>query len=144
MRRILSLIAGCSVLLIALAVWWFAQPANPINVANFDRIEAGLTENEVVQLLGTCDPDDGNIEIQGDLRSAVKCWSRPNQGTIRDTILVGFTWKEGLWTVENKYCFIPSPWDRFKAWWGGYELLPDRHLPHMPNPGRGKRLEEAA
>ena len=139
-------VMGLSSVILAAIPWWVEVATDPINTANYARIKVGMTEAEVVKILGSRDPDDDGIqrEISGDFRSDVKCWSRPSLGAIRDTILVGFRLKDGQWTVENKYCFIPSPWDRMKAWLGGYELLPDRHLPHMPIGGRTKRLEEAA
>jgi hypothetical protein len=145
MKRKVLLIAGLLLLPISVSVLWLAQTADPINVANFDRIEVGMTEQEVVQVLGAGDPDDENIqpEVQGDWRFDVKCWSRPSRGSIRDTILVGFRFEDGSWIVENKYCFIPSLCERAKAWWGGYELLPDRFLPHQPRGGRSKLLESA-
>jgi hypothetical protein len=139
-------IAGVLLVPLTPAVVWIAQPSNSISAANFDRIEVGMSESEVVLLLGPRDPGDEDIqrEDQGDWRSDVKCWSRPSRGTIRDTILVCFRFQDGQWIVENKYCFIPSHRERVKAWWGGYEILPDRLLPHQAPAGRAKRLESAA
>jgi hypothetical protein len=146
MKRKLLLTAGLSLLPILFGVLWFALPTDPINAANFGRIDIGMTEQEIVQLLGPRDPEDENIqqEVQGNWRTKAECWSRPSRGTVRDTILVGFRLQDGQWIVENKYCFIPSHWDRIKAWWGGNELLPDRLLPHQRPGGRTKRLESGA
>jgi hypothetical protein len=122
MMRKLLLMAGLALLPITFGALWLLMPTDPINAENFDRIEVGMTEPEVVVILGNPDRDNGIGPPEFDGHPCVKCWSRPS----RDTILVYFEAKDGRWIAGTKRCYFPTLWERATHWW---------------NPGR---LEEAA
>jgi hypothetical protein len=141
MKRLAVLIALLVATAIALAAYWISHPMDPINAANYERIEIGMTEKQVEQFLGPADPDDPDVqrEFQGSAFTTVKNWS----GSGRNVIRVVFHGTNGG-VVQSKQCFIPGPLDFLKAWWGGHEPRPDFLLPADPVGGRSKRLDEAA
>lgn len=107
---------------------WICQPQHPVNQANYERIEDGMSEEEVMRILG----GPATEESRGEFGNAIKYWA----GFDRDTILVYFTFDDGKWIVTGKHAFFPTLLDRVKEWWGGFELHPDG--------GRSKRLEVAS
>jgi hypothetical protein len=102
------------------------RPSDSINQYNFDRIETGMTQAEVEQILGG--PDD---EGQGDGCCFPMTWL----GRSQNVITVHFANRDGHVAIGKEF-FNPGLWDRVKAWCGGYELCPVG--------GRGKPLKVAA
>jgi hypothetical protein len=130
MNRRLLLIGGLSLFPLTFSVLWLALPGDPINAANFDRIEVGMTQQEVVEILGKPDQEGEEAQvIEGDHKWLFRCWSRPSW----DTIIVCFNFHDGRWIVESKQCRFHTLWERATHWWNGGQ--PE---------GRAMRLEPAA
>jgi hypothetical protein len=115
MRRKLLVVACLSLLPITFAVLWFVQPYDPINAANFDQIQNGMTQVEVEKILGG--PGDKGRDY-GFGFSVV--W----RGRGRNAIVVDFGYRSDDHIVFHSQFFNPSLWERVKEWWGGYRLEP--------------------
>jgi hypothetical protein len=127
MKRWLFLIAVMLLIATVPIILWSTQPSGPINGYDFDRIQIGMTQGEVEQILGG-PGDEGN----GDGHSFPMSW----MGRGRNVITVHFAYGLNRHVVRSKEFFNPGLLDRIKEWWGGYEL--------HPGGGRYKRLEPAA
>ncbi|MBI1831886.1 MAG: hypothetical protein HYR84_10600 [Planctomycetes bacterium] len=112
---------------IGLVADWPIHSDDPINAANFARIRRGMPRTEVEKILA-CPGEEGN----GDGHSFPVSW----QGRGRNVIIVHFLCGRDERASNLRIFFNPSPWQRVKEWWGGYELHPDG--------GRSKRLNAAA
>lgn len=110
MKRYILLIGLVSLLLMTFLAVWIMQSPNPINHANFDRIEDGMTEQQVYEILGSSENDNDNVEHAW-IRN--KTWSTPS----RDTIVVSFKRHDDRWVVEGKRFYFPSFWQRIEHWW---------------------------
>jgi hypothetical protein len=137
MKRWLLLIAGLILAPIGAAVYWWVQPMDPINAATFNRIQVGMTQQEVENILGG---PGGEIqeEIQGHFVPGQWTGSPTVWYGRQNAIIIRFQSQGDAHVVGSKELFNPGVWDRLKAWWGGYELDP------FPVGGRAKRLEPAA
>jgi hypothetical protein len=137
MKRLSILVGvGAIVPITSVMIWILVQPADPINAANFDRIDAGMTESQVEKILSGLASGEIQLQIHGqweDIR-----WPKTWSGRGCRVITVYFQIRAGQSIVDSKELFDPSLWDRVKAWWGDYELDP-----HTIG-GRTKRLEAAA
>ena len=116
MRCARLVIGGFALLLAVLGAVWFMDPTDPINAANFARIEIGMTEGQVGHILG----GPANVEAQGDMGEIPRVWG----GRGYREIDVGFQLLDGKLVVASKRFFNPTMWERAKAWWGGYDLSP--------------------
>ena len=126
MRYRFFLLASASLALVVVGGLWITRPVDPINQANFDRIEVGMTEQLVDQILG-----GSASEGQTDGCFVDKFWV----GSGRNEISVRFELRQDGHFVASKRFFNPGLWDFVKEWWGGYRL--------MPGGGRAIRLDVA-
>ncbi len=129
MKRGLILISGLLLLTISFGGLWFMLPTNSINAANFDRIEVGMTQQEVghrievgmtqqswPEILGLGQPDqeDVRISVPGDESGiCIKCWHQPG----RNTILVYFEPRDGRLISYDKHCILPTLRERATDRW---------------------------
>ena len=137
MKRRLLVVAILTLAPIAMAFFWPAQSVDSIDAANFNRIEIGMTQQEVENILGG---PGGEIqeEVQGRFIPGQSIGSPKVWNGCQSAIIIRFKLRGNKYVVASKEFFNPGLWEQFKAWWGGYELNP------FPVGGRSKRLEPAA
>ena|ERR1017187_3004979 len=129
MKRHLLWCLGLSLVPVVLVVLWLAPETDPINSTNFNRIEVGMTAEQVQEILGRPDSDDIQEDISllltDENLEALRKKGSPEywRGSGDQVITVSFRFRDETRVVVSKDFFNPGPWERLKAWWGGYELV---------------------
>jgi hypothetical protein len=112
MKRRLLAIAVMLLLFVAFGLFWLRPPVDPINAENFARIESGMTEREVEQILGGPGTEASNTRKS----NVLKRWDGRRQRAIWVGIDMG-----GEENLVSTYKEFHEPdlsfWDRVKTWW---------------------------
>ena len=107
MKRAKPLIGLIVLTAAVFVVGWLIQPSDPVNEANFDRIQKGMTEADVERLLESShycdDPGGENWRYKG--------W----RGNGNNIITVVFADENGKHVVRGKMFHNPSFWEILNA-----------------------------
>jgi hypothetical protein len=119
MKRCLLLI-GCVVFTASTVVFaWGLIPSHPVKRANFERIQDGMTLEDVIAILGQ--PDD--CAVMDESAVETKRWSGgPN------LIDINLVYDENKLVVRGKIGVFPTFWERIEDWWNGRDQFGGKRL----------------